>query len=41
MKHVKMPLRDFYIDILLNVELLGRINPLENSCEAFQSYSSE
>lgn len=37
---LKLPLRDFYIDILFNVELLGRIYPLENSCEAFQSCSS-
>lgn len=39
-KCVNMPLRDFYTDSLLNVELLGRIIPSENSCRAFQTYSA-
>lgn len=40
-KYVKMPLRHLCIDLLLDIELLGRRKPLEKSCEAFQSYSSD
>lgn len=40
-KHVKMFLRDFYTDNLFHVELLGRLNPLENSCRAFLSYTAD